>query len=174
MWRTRVLAVCLLAIALGIGGPWGTKPASAQSTSGIGGCLSFHEVHPQITAQEALRTQAPHGFRVYPAADARGEALLLRENPVVRASEVANVEASINYRGSPTIAFQFDAEGTHKFAAFTRQNIGRPFAIVIDGRVVSAPVILEPILGGRGEISGNLTIAETERLAGKLQSGTCL
>jgi preprotein translocase subunit SecD len=56
-------------------------------------------------------------------------------------------------------------------AAFTRENIGRPFAIVVDGRVISAPFIQEPILGGSGQISdANFTRAHVESLAARMRS----
>jgi preprotein translocase subunit SecD len=73
----------------------------------------------------------------------------------------------------PIVTFRFNATGARKFAMFARDNVGRPFAIVAGGRVVSAPVIREPILGGQGQISGNLTFPEAEQLASRIRSGTC-
>ena len=59
--------------------------------------------------------------------------------------------------GEPVVNFLFDARGEREFGDITKTNVGRPFAIVLDNRVISAPVIREPILGGSGQISGNFT-----------------
>lgn len=149
-----------------------TAPERPISNSG---CLTFHEVHPQITVQEALRTQVPTGYRIYPSASSEdAQTLLLREIPLVRGSEVADAQAGFDARTSePIVSFRFSPAGTRAFALFTRDNVGHPFAIVLDDRVISAPVIREPILGGKGQVSGNFTIADAQGLAAKLKSGTC-
>jgi protein-export membrane protein SecD len=73
--------------------------------------------------------------------------------------------------GEPIVTFRFDATGAKRFAAVTQQNVGLPFAIILDGKVISAPVIREPILGGAGQISGNFTVPEASDLAVTLRSG---
>jgi len=170
------MALAIAAVA--IGALWGDHPVSAQSAEGPSvhsGCLSFHEVHPKITAQEASQAQVPVGYKIYPLAGSKdNERLLVREIPVVRGSDLADAQPSFDARTSePILAFRFNAVGARKFGAFTANNVGRPFAIVIDERVISAPVIREPILGGAGQVSSNLTIAEVQRIAAKLKSGTC-
>jgi protein-export membrane protein SecD len=69
------------------------------------------------------------------------------------------------------VSFRFDSVGAKRFADVTSQNVGRPFAIVLDGKVVSAPVIREPILGGAGQISGRFTPQEAQDLALLLRAG---
>jgi preprotein translocase subunit SecD len=71
----------------------------------------------------------------------------------------------------PIASFRFNARGARRFAHLTADNIGRPFAIVIDDRVMSAPVIREPITGGSGQISGNFTLQEANTVAMLLRSG---
>ena len=71
----------------------------------------------------------------------------------------------------PVVSFRFDAVGARRFGEATRTNVGRPFAIVLDGKVISAPVIREPILGGSGIISGSFTVQETQDLALLLRAG---
>ena len=66
---------------------------------------------------------------------------------------------------------RFDTLGGKKFADVTKKNVNRPFAIVLDGKVISAPVIREPILGGSGQISGNFTISGAQDLALLLRAG---
>jgi preprotein translocase subunit SecD len=72
----------------------------------------------------------------------------------------------------PIVNFRFNARGTRRFAHLTADNIGRPFAVVIDDQVVSAPVIREPITGGSGQISGNFTLEDANSIAMLLRSGT--
>lgn len=65
----------------------------------------------------------------------------------------------------------FDAEGGSRFARLTQNNVGRPFAIILDGEVLSAPNINEPILGGSAQISGNFTVDSANQLSIALRSG---
>jgi protein-export membrane protein SecD len=73
--------------------------------------------------------------------------------------------------GEWVINFKFDSVGTRQFADTTRDNVGRPFAIVLDGKVISAPVIREPILAGSGQISGSFNAATATDLAVLLTAG---
>ena len=66
---------------------------------------------------------------------------------------------------------RFDEAGARRFAEITTQNVGRPFAIVLDGRILSAPVIREPITGGAGQISGRFSVAEAGVLSALLRAG---
>ncbi|MCX7865460.1 MAG: protein translocase subunit SecD, partial [Novosphingobium sp.] len=66
---------------------------------------------------------------------------------------------------------QFDQQGGQKFAKLTSENVNRPFAIILDGKVLSAPNINEPILGGSAQISGNFTVESANQLAIALRSG---
>src|SRR5690606_7705578 len=71
----------------------------------------------------------------------------------------------------PIVTFRFNTSGARRFAQATQQNVGRPFAIVLDNEVISAPVIREPILGGSGQISGSFTVQEANDLAILLRAG---
>ncbi|PIT06034.1 preprotein translocase subunit SecD [Bradyrhizobium nitroreducens] len=72
----------------------------------------------------------------------------------------------------PIAWFRFNGRGTRRFAHLTAENVGRPFAIVLDDKVVSAPVIREPITGGSGQISGNFTLEEASSVAMLLRAGS--
>jgi SecD/SecF fusion protein len=76
-----------------------------------------------------------------------------------------------NRTGEWVVNFAFDSVGTRRFAETTRQNVGRPFAIVLDERVITAPVIREPITGGRGQISGSFSARSANDLAVLLRAG---
>jgi preprotein translocase subunit SecD len=71
----------------------------------------------------------------------------------------------------PVVSFKFDSVGAKKFGDATRENVGKPFAIVLDNKVISAPVIREPILGGSGIISGSFTVQSASDLALLLRAG---
>jgi preprotein translocase subunit SecD len=73
--------------------------------------------------------------------------------------------------GEPIVSFRFNSSGARKFAQATQENVGRPFAIVLDNEVISAPVIREPILGGSGQISGSFTVESANDLAILLRAG---
>ncbi len=74
-------------------------------------------------------------------------------------------------QGQPVVAFTFDSVGAKKFADATSKNVGRPFAIVLDDKVISAPVIRSPILGGSGIITGGFTVKSANDLAILLNAG---
>jgi preprotein translocase subunit SecD len=161
--------VVLVIIALS-----GADPAAAQSISQQAGCLSFHEVHSQVTAQEALRTRVPTGYRIYHSVDKENAALLLREIPIVSGAELADAQVDFDVStNEPIVTLQFDAAAAHKLGVFTESNIGRPFAIVLDGQVISHPVIREPILAGKAQVSGGFTIELARRLVALLRLGVC-
>jgi preprotein translocase subunit SecD len=134
--------------------------------------LSFHEVNPQMSAEEARATRPPPGYRLYASAEQDGVQYLLRENPVVQGEDLADAQPGFDQRtNEPIISFRFNNSGARKFGNFTKENVGRPFAIVLDDKVLSAPVIREPILGGAGQISGSFTVESANTLAVQLRSG---
>jgi preprotein translocase subunit SecD len=136
--------------------------------------LTFHEVHPSMSAEEAKMTKIPTGYKIYPSDKGEGGGeLLLREQPVVQGADLADAQPGFDSRnGEPVINFRFNQSGARKFANFTKDHVGRPFAIVLDDKVLSAPVVREPILGGSGQISGSFTVEGTNTLAVQLRSGS--
>lgn len=73
--------------------------------------------------------------------------------------------------GEPTVALQFDEEGSKLFEEITKANVGKTVAIFLDGEPISVPTVNEPISGGRAQISGNFTATEARELVGRLNSG---
>jgi preprotein translocase subunit SecD len=73
--------------------------------------------------------------------------------------------------GRPNVNFSFNIKGAQRFGKATAENVGRRLAIVLDGQVISAPVIQSPILGGRGQITGSFTVEQTTKLSVLLRSG---
>jgi preprotein translocase subunit SecD len=133
--------------------------------------LSFHEVHPTMTAEEG-RQRPPTGFKVHESDDREEGAQLLNETPVVRGDELVDAQPAFDQRtNEPIITFRFNNAGARKFGNFTKDHVNRPFAIVLDDKIISAPVIREPILGGTGQISGSFTVESATQLAIQLRSG---
>lgn len=134
--------------------------------------LSFHEVHPTMSGMEASTSRPPPGYKVYPSGEQDGVNYVLRESPVVRGDHLTDAQPGFDQRtNEPIISFRFDQSGARIFGRFTQENVGRPFAIVLDDKVLSAPVIREPILGGSGQISGSFTVQSANNLAIQLRSG---
>jgi preprotein translocase subunit SecD len=174
MRASRLVAVTLSSTVLSTGGLPGVSPLGAQPKSYDLGCPSFHEVHPTITGKDALQGRVPAGFKIYLSDVDHDDPVLLREIPIVSGGEVADAQADIEYRtNEPVVAFRFNAAARRRFADFTTRNLGHSFAIVLDNRAISVLLIREPITRGIGQISGRFTVADTERLAAKLKSGTC-
>jgi preprotein translocase subunit SecD len=138
--------------------------------------LTFHAVHPTITAEEARLSRPPTGYKIYeadPSDEARAQGgYLLQETPVVQGADLVDSQPGFDHQtNQPIISFRFNQSGARKFGAFTKDHVNEPFAIVLDDKVISAPVIREPILGGTGQISGNFTVETANNLAIQLRSG---
>jgi SecD/SecF fusion protein len=89
----------------------------------------------------------------------------------VDGAELTDAQPSFDQNNRPVVTFRFNQKGAVRFGKLTAENVNKPFAIVLDGVVQSAPVINEPILGGTGQISGNFTVEETGKLSIILRSG---
>ena len=134
--------------------------------------LTFHAVHPQMTAEEAKQTRMPLGYKIYPGVEGDSRQYLLQESPVVSGEDLVDAQPGFDSRtNEPIISFRFNQAGARKFGSFTKDNVGSPFAIVLDNKVLSAPVVREPILGGSGQISGNFSVDSATTLAVQLRSG---
>ncbi len=134
--------------------------------------LSFHEVHPSLSAADAKASRVPPGYKIYQGENKTEADLVLRETPVVRGDELTSANPAFDSRtNEPIIDFGFNNAGARKFGKFTQDHVGQPFAIILDDKIISAPVIREPILGGRGQISGSFTPESSNQLAIQLRSG---
>ena len=91
---------------------------------------------------------------------------------LVSGADLTDAQPGFDQRTSePIVSFRFNTSGARKFAQVTQENVGKPFAIVLDNEVISAPVIREPILGGSGQISGSFTVQSANDLAILLRAG---
>ena len=111
------------------------------------------------------------GQEVLPSLDEDGLYYTLESAPVVTGEELTDAQPAFDQNGRPAVNFRFNPTGARKFGEYTAQNIGNPFAIVLDDEVISAPVIQSHIPGGSGIITGNFTVEESTNLAVLLRAG---
>lgn len=105
-------------------------------------------------------------------ADAQGRTYPVRSRVALSGDRLSDASAGFDPNtNEPVVNFRFDNSGARAFATITRDNVGKPFAIVLDGKVLSAPVIREPITGGAGQISGSFTVQEASTLSALLRAG---
>jgi preprotein translocase subunit SecD len=90
---------------------------------------------------------------------------------MVTGDQLVNAQQAYDQDGVPVVTITFNTAGGRRFATTTRDNVGKPFAIILDDRVISAPNINEPILGGNAQIAGNFTVESANQLAVALRSG---
>ncbi len=103
--------------------------------------------------------------------DEPGVFYVLDQTPVVSGEQLVDAQPSLDQNNRPAVNFRFNPAGGRAFGLYTAENIGSPFAIVLDNQVVSAPTIQSHIPGGSGIITGRFTVEETTQLAVLLRSG---
>lgn len=136
--------------------------------------MTFHLVDDSVNLADALSGRAPPGTQVLPFLDKRaqgeGSRLVVKKRVLVSGENLIDAQPTFQ-QGEPVVSFRFDAIGGKRFGDATSQNVGKLLAIVLDGQVISAPRIREPILGGSGIISGTFTVPEAQDLALLLRAG---
>jgi preprotein translocase subunit SecD len=135
--------------------------------------LTFRLVDTSMPVEQALQGRPPPESEIVYGSEAeRSQPYLLEKRVIVSGEELTDAQPGFDQRSSePIVTFKFNTSGARKFAQVTQENVGRPFAIVLDDKVISAPVIREPILGGSGQISGNFTVESANNLAILLRAG---
>ncbi len=137
------------------------------------GKLEFKLVDPAADAQEVADSKrVPPGDILLFSSDEPPIPYVLKDQTIISGEDLVDAQASFDSQtNEPVVTFRFDSSGAKRFGRVTQANVGLPFAIVLDNKVISAPVIQEPILGGTGQISGNFTVQEANDLAVLLRSG---
>jgi preprotein translocase subunit SecD len=130
--------------------------------------LSFHPVANRTTDPDV---QPGLDEQVLPAMAEEGITYVVERRAVVTGDQLVDAQPSFDQNGQPAVSFRFNPSGGAAFGAYTAENIGNPFAIVLDNEVISAPVIQAHISGGSGIITGNFTPEESTQLAILLRAG---
>ena len=151
-------------------------PAELKALLGQTARLEFKLVDQTANPDDVARGIAPPGSEIVPYADpAEGRgvaAIAVRRLGGIKGDQLADAKQAFDPQtNAAVVSITFDQQGGSKFAKLTTENVNKPFAIILDGKVLSAPNINEPILGGSAQISGNFTVETASRLAISLSSG---
>jgi len=152
----------------------GGDPEKLKNIIGKTAKMTFHLVDPEFTTLNPKLRPRP-GVMVLKGLDEFDTAgrpifYLIKKRVEVSGENLVDSRPTVE-QGRPVVSFRFDPVGARRFANTTKRNVGKPFAIVLDKEVISAPVIREAILGGSGIISGNFTTESASELALLLRSG---
>lgn len=132
--------------------------------------LSFHLVEDNLTINHLQNGSAiPRNYKL--VTDKNNQAVVIERKPALLGNLLTFAQASFN-QGQPVVSFELNNLGSKIFAKLTSKNQHRRMAIILDNQLLSSPVINEPILAGKGVISGNFTIEEATELALLLRSGS--
>jgi preprotein translocase subunit SecD len=132
--------------------------------------LEFKLVDVSANPADVQQGRAPPGSQVLPMADGTGN-IAVKRRVMVSGDQLTDARQSYDQDGRPSIEIRFNTTGARRFARTTQENVGKPFAIILDDKVLSAPNINEPILGGNAQITGSFTVQSAHDLAVSLASG---
>lgn len=143
------------------------NPAELRQLLGSTAKMSFHmvaDVNPNDTP--------PPGVSILEDSKDPNIKYPIEDQVALSGERLTDSRAGFDQRtNEPIVSFRFDSLGARQFADITTKNVNRPFAIVLDDKVLSAPVIREPITGGSGQISGSFTVQDTVVLSALLRAG---
>ncbi|MGN1091562.1 MAG: protein translocase subunit SecD [Alphaproteobacteria bacterium] len=145
------------------------NPNEVEALLGKTAKMTFHLVDESVSAADASRGKLPVDSMLLSGDDV--EPLVVKRAPVVGGNQLDTAKPNYDETGAVVVWFSFRPDGAKSFARATRENIGRRLAIVLDGKIISAPVIRDAITKGQGTISGNFTMESASELALMLRSG---
>ena len=146
------------------------NPEALKKLIGQTARLEFKLVDLSANPADVQQGHAPAGSQALPMADGSGF-MAVKRRVMVSGDQLTDAKQSFDQDNRPDIDITFNTAGARRFARATQENVGKPFAIILDDKVLSAPNINEPILGGRAQISGNFTVQSAHDLAVSLASG---
>jgi protein-export membrane protein SecD len=149
--------------------PGVADPARIKALIGKTARMTFRLVDENADTSASV---PPPGVEFLPDQDHPGQKIAVRKRVEVDGADLTDARAQSDpQNGGWVVGFTFNSVGTRRFADISRANVGHRFAIVLDDKVISAPVIREAITGGRGQISGNFTVATANDLSVLLRAG---
>jgi preprotein translocase subunit SecD len=148
-------------------------PSRLKELLGKTAKLTFRMVDQTVPIDQATEGRVPPESELLKGSKAEEfRPYVIEKRVLVSGEDLTDAQPGFDQRTSePIVTFRFNTNGARRFAQVTQENVGKPFAIVLDNEVISAPVIREPILGGSGQISGNFTVQQANDLAILLRAG---
>jgi preprotein translocase subunit SecD len=148
-------------------------PSRLKELLGKTAKLTFRLVDQTVSPEQALQGRLPPDSELLRGSKAENnQPYVIEKRVMVSGEDLTDAQPGFDQRtGEPIVTFRFNNNGARRFAQVTQENVGKPFAIVLDNEVISAPVIREPILGGSGQISGSFTVQQANDLAILLRAG---
>jgi preprotein translocase subunit SecD len=146
------------------------SPEQLKKLIGQTARLEFKLVDLSANPADVQAGRAPPGSQVLPLADGTGS-MAVKRRVMVSGDQLTDAKQSFDQNNQPDIDITFNTQGARRFGRVTQENVGKPFAIILDDKILSAPNINEPILGGRAQISGSFTVQSAHDLAVSLSSG---
>ncbi|WP_324827966.1 protein translocase subunit SecD [Qipengyuania zhejiangensis] len=150
-------------------------PEQLKALLGQTAKLEFKLVDQSALPSDVAQGLAPPGSEIFPYAETSayaGNSLAVRRLGGIRGDNLTGAQQSFDPQtNEPVVNIQFDTDGGRRFAKLTTENVGKPFAIILDGKALSAPNINEPIRGGTAQISGGFSVETANQLAISLRSG---
>ena len=144
---------------------------SATELKALIGTTAKLTFHPVVGRTADAGANAGARNLLLPSMDEPGQYYIVEQTPVVTGEELTDAQPAFDQNNRPAVSFRFNPTGARKFGDYTANNIGSPFAIVLDAEVISAPVIQSHIPGGSGIITGNFDVTESTNLAVLLRAG---
>jgi protein-export membrane protein SecD len=147
-------------------------PQRLEELVGTTAKLTFRMVDSSMPVDQAVATRPPAESEILPSTENPNEKYLVEKRVLVAGEDLTDAQPGFDQRNNePIVSFRFNSQGARRFATATTQNVGKPFAIILDNKVISAPRINEPITGGSGQISGQFTVESANNLAILLRAG---
>src|SRR6266513_2607629 len=147
-------------------------PSRLKELLGKTAKMEFRMVDPTVPPDQAQQGRVPPDSEVLMSSTSPKIPYVIKKQVLVSGGDLTDAQPGFDQRsGEPIVSFRFNTSGARKFAQATSENVGQPFAIVLDNEVISAPVIREPITGGSGQISGSFTVQQANDLAILLRAG---
>ncbi|MGJ4888730.1 protein translocase subunit SecD [Bradyrhizobium sp. HKCCYLR20261] len=147
-------------------------PTQLKNLLGRTAKMEFRMVDTTVSPEQALQGRVPPDSEVLQSATPPNQPYVVKKQVLVSGGDLSDAQTGFDQRtNEPIVSFRFNSSGSRKFAQATTENVGQPFAIILDNKVISAPVIREPITGGSGQISGNFTVQSANELAILLRAG---
>jgi len=145
-------------------------PEALKKLIGQTARLEFKLVDLSANPADVAAGRAPPGSQVLPLADGTGF-MAVKRRVMVSGDQLTDAKQSFDQDGRPDIDITFNTAGARRFGRATQENVNKPFAIILDDKILSAPNIESAILGGRANITGNFTVQSAHDLAVSLASG---